>query len=73
MWAAVDNPEAIKSMTLIGAFVRDPKTTLFERLLLPVIQTSADSHRHVELGQAQLALGSVLRGSVPAGCACVQG
>jgi pimeloyl-ACP methyl ester carboxylesterase len=33
----VEKPEAIRSMTLIGAFVRDPQTSLLQRLLLPVM------------------------------------
>jgi pimeloyl-ACP methyl ester carboxylesterase len=37
VWAAAEKPEAIRSMTLIGAFVRTPKTTLIERLLMPVM------------------------------------
>lgn len=37
IWAAAEEPEAVRSMTLIGAFVRTPKTKLFERLLFPVM------------------------------------
>jgi pimeloyl-ACP methyl ester carboxylesterase len=37
VWAATEKPEAIRSMTLIGAFVRTAKMKLIARLLTPVM------------------------------------
>ena len=37
IWAAAEKPDAIRSLTLIGAFVRATPLTLLQRLLLPVM------------------------------------
>jgi pimeloyl-ACP methyl ester carboxylesterase len=37
VWAAAEKPDAIKSMTLIGAFVRDPQMNIFQKMLMPLM------------------------------------
>ena len=37
VWAAVERPESIRSLVLIGAFVRDPQTTFLQNLMMAVI------------------------------------
>ncbi len=34
VWASVERPEMIRSIVLIGAFVRDPKPTLIQKLMM---------------------------------------
>jgi pimeloyl-ACP methyl ester carboxylesterase len=37
VWAAAEQPEAIRSLTMIGAFVRDPETSAMQNLMLTVL------------------------------------
>ena len=37
VWAAAEKPEAIRSLILIGAFVRDPQTSASQKLMLTVL------------------------------------
>jgi pimeloyl-ACP methyl ester carboxylesterase len=37
VWAAAERPEIFRSLVLIGAFVRDPKTTALQRLMMATL------------------------------------
>ena len=37
VWAAAERPEQIRSLVLIGAFVRDPQTTLVQKLMMAAL------------------------------------
>ena len=37
VWAAAEHPDKIRSLVLIGAFVRDPQTTLLQKLMMGVM------------------------------------
>ena len=37
VWAAAEQPEAIRSLVLIGPFVRDPQTNLLQKLMMAVL------------------------------------
>jgi pimeloyl-ACP methyl ester carboxylesterase len=37
VWAAAERPQAILSLVLIGAFVREPQTSAFQKIVLPVM------------------------------------
>lgn len=39
VWAAAEQPDSIRSLTLIGAFVRDPQTSFFQKMLTAALLT----------------------------------